>query len=407
MNESVEVLLKKAHIQLMRHRETYLLAGVLMMGESEFSDAIPTAATNGRDKYYNKSFIERLKSQAEVNFIVAHEGGHILLKHMPRHLDLIKENARLANMAMDYALNAYLLSIKDKTLLSMPKGGLYCPLFEGWSVRQIYNYLKTGRKPDGGQGGKPVDAKDGNGKDVIKVGGYSFPTDTLDEHDSSALDGMSDEEIEDLGKQVDKAVQQAALLAGINGADIPRVFSELLQPEVNWVDVLADFLSERLRGTDEYTFAKFNRKRMAVGLYRPSTYNEKVGRVIVAIDTSGSITDAMTTRLCTELAAICDTCSPDEVHVLWWDTSVKGHQVFSDDYQNLRVALKPKGGGGTNVSSVSTYINEHHLDADCVVVFTDGYVEDNVQWAVNAPTLWLVTEHDGFVPPAGQVVKFK
>lgn len=405
--ESAEIRLKKAHIQLMRHRETYLLSGVLMMGESGISDVVPTAATNGRDKYYNREFIESLPSQAEVNFIVAHEGGHILLKHLPRHRDLAKEDPRLANMAMDYALNAYLMSINDKQLMKMPKGGLYNPMFTDWSVRQIYNYLKTGRKPDGTSDGKPKDWKNAKGEECIFVGGNCFPTKALDDHQSDELAQMPDEEVEKLTKQIDNAVQQAALLAGVHGADLPRALTELLQPEINWVDVLADFVAERVRGTDEYTFAKFNRKRLADDLYRPSTYNEKVGRVVVAIDTSGSITDDMTARLCTELSAICDNCAPDEVHVLWWDTDVKGHQVFSENYQNLRHVLKPVGGGGTCVSSVSDYIIKNHIESDCVVVFTDGYVEDNVRWAVNAPTLWLVTEHDGFIPPAGQVVKFK
>ena len=405
--ESAEVRLKKAHIQLMRHRETYLLAGVLMLGESDFTDDIPTAATNGRDKYYNRQFIESLPTQAEVNFIVAHEGGHILLKHLPRHRDLAKEDARLANMAMDYALNAYLLSIKDKTLLKMPKGGLYDPMFEGWSVRQIYNYLKVGRKPDGKKDGDPKNDKNGSGEDVIRIGPKTFKTDTLDEHDGSALDEMSEEEVGELSKQVDKAVQQAALLAGITGADLPKALNELLQAEVNWVEALAEVITSRIRGNEEHTFAKFNRKKLAIDQYRPSTYKEKAGIVVVAIDTSGSITDATTARLCGELAGICESCEPDEVHVLWWDTNVKGHQVFTGGYQNLREALKPKGGGGTRVSCVSEYLNQHNIDADVVVVFTDGYVEDDINWRVNAPTLWLVTEREGFIPPAGQVVKFK
>jgi predicted metal-dependent peptidase len=405
--ESADLRLKRAHIQLMRHRETYLLAGVLMLGESRFNDDIPTAATNGRDKYYNKDFIDRLPTQAEVNFIVAHEGGHILLKHLPRHRDLTKENPKLANMAMDYALNAYLLSIKDKNLLTMPKGGLYDPMFEGWSVRQIYNYLKTGRDNEGKQRGQPQPGKDGNGNDVIRIGGKTHKCETLDAHDSEGLEQMSDEEIGELTKQIDKAVQQAALLAGAKGDEVPRSLTELLQPEINWVDVLADYVTSRVRGDEEHTFAKFNLKRMAVNLFRPTKYTERNGIVVVCIDTSGSIGDELIQRLCGELAGICDGCDPEEVHVLWWDTDVRGHQVFTGAYQNLREALKPSGGGGTHVSCVSDYIVKNNIDADCVIVFTDGYVEDDINWRINVPTLWLVTEREGFIPPAGYVVKFK
>lgn len=404
-SESPEVLLKKSHIQLMRHRKTYLLSGVLMLGESELTDDIPTAATDGVNKYYNPQYIQSLESQPEVNFIVAHEGGHIFLKHMPRHRDLIKEDPRLANMAMDYALNSYLRSIDEPSLLKMPKGALWHPMFENWSVRQIYNYLKTGQDNEGNKKGEPRTGKNPRGEEIIVVGDNVFRTQTLDEHDASGMDGMTDEQVEEVNKRIDQAIQQAALMAGINGAEVPRVLTELLQPVIDWREVFTEFLTEWTRGIEEFSFAKFNRKRLE--LFRPSTYSEKVGRVVVAIDTSGSITQDIVTTLCTELAGICEQCAPEEVHVLWWDTDVKGHQVFSDGgYQNLSNVLKPVGGGGTRVGCVSDYLRANHIDSDCVVVFTDGYVEDKPQWAVDAPTLWLVTANDRFIPPSGQVVKF-
>jgi predicted metal-dependent peptidase len=94
--------------------------------------------------------------------------------------------------------------------------------------------------------------------------------------------------------------------------------------------------------------------------------------------------------------------------VLWWDTKVHGVQTFNSNYENLADVLKPVGGGGTRVACVSDYIEQHHLDADCMVVLTDGYVESNVQWNVgHIPTLWVVTERDNFTPPSGRVVKYK
>ena len=68
--------------------------------------------------------------------------------------------------------------------------------------------------------------------------------------------------------------------------------------------------------------------------------------------------------------------------------------------------LKPQGGGGTKVSSVSEYINKNNINADAVVVFTDGYVELDIKWDISSPTLWVVTEKKGFMPPNGKVVKY-
>jgi hypothetical protein len=39
------------------------------------------------------------------------------------------------------------------------------------------------------------------------------------------------------------------------------------------------------------------------------------------------------------------------------------------------------------------------------VVFTDGYVEDKVDWVTGVETLWLVTENRSFKPPKGKMVK--
>jgi hypothetical protein len=37
-------------------------------------------------------------------------------------------------------------------------------------------------------------------------------------------------------------------------------------------------------------------------------------------------------------------------------------------------------------------------------VFTDGYVEHDIEWQITAPTLWMVTENKDFNPPTGKLV---
>ena len=39
--------LKRAHVALMKHQETALYSGIIMMGKSEVKDDIPTACTDG------------------------------------------------------------------------------------------------------------------------------------------------------------------------------------------------------------------------------------------------------------------------------------------------------------------------------------------------------------------------
>jgi predicted metal-dependent peptidase len=88
---------------------------------------------------------------------------------------------------------------------------------------------------------------------------------------------------------------------------------------------------------------------------------------------------------------------------------VHGEQVFEGNYENITSLLKPMGGGGTRVSSVSDYILNKNLTADCVIVFTDGYVEDPVKWATSIPPIWIIKEggNETFMPPVGQKVVMK
>ena len=145
---------------------------------------------------------------------------------------------------------------------------------------------------------------------------------------------------------------------------------------------------------------------MVNDLYMPSLENETVGELVVAIDTSGSIGSAEITEFASELVSICDVVTPSQVRVLWWDTEVHGEQIFMpSNYAHIKELLKPQGGGGTEVSCVSKYINEKKIQAEATIVFTDGYLESDIQWNIQSPTLWLVTQARDFIPPTGKVIR--
>ena len=413
--DELNILLKKAHIRLMKHPETCLYGGAMLMGESSISEKAFTAYTDGFNKRYSAVFLSTLPLE-ETTGLALHENLHVILKHIPRHMDLIKENAKLANAAMDYVDNDIIMNLQDKTLCRLPEGGLYDPMFHNWSVREVYDYLKTGKaKPQPGQGkgqgnqpqppsGTPQQSKDSRGRESVNIGGKEFGLEGLDEHDASATEGKTYEELKELSEEIDEALRHGSLLAGRFGVKVPRVITDMLEPKVDWKRVLAEFVTNSTKGNDEYTWRRFNRHRLADDNYLPSVEDETIGEVIYANDTSGSITQEVLDEGSGELASICQTCEPEKVRVLWWDTKVHGEQVFSENYDNLRKLLKPQGGGGTRVSCVSEYLIKNNVRADCIIIFTDGYVEDTIKWDTNVPTLWLVTSNKSFVPPHGKMV---
>ena len=418
MNAAVQVMdaelkLKKAHIRLMRHPETCLYSGIILLGDTKIVDGddnIPTACTDGLNTYYGREFLNGLTLE-ETCGLVLHENLHKLLKHIPRHKDLASKDPMLANVAMDFVVNDVIMNLKDKTLATLPDGGLYDPMFHDWSVRQVFDYLWQEReKQPKNQPSDPGLPKKSGNKGTQQRG------QPLDKHDYEGQDGkdgkggnkLTPDQQRELERKINEGLQQGGLLAGKFGVDIPRVIKDQMEPEIAWSDVLDDFWAGVMRGVDEYTYSRLNRRRLADDLYLPSPYSETVGRMVFAIDTSGSIDDKQIARVAARISNLCELYPPESVIVLWWDTRVHAEQRFEiESYANIATLLKPVGGGGTRVSCVSEYMNERRIDADGVIVFTDGHVERNVKWDVACPTLWLVTQSRGFTPPHGRKVMVK
>ena len=392
-----EQRIKKGHIALMKHPETALWGGVMMMGSTEVVDEAITAYTDGINKKYGRAFLTAIcPTQAEVNGLILHENLHIGLRHHLHGADMFREDGEKANKAADYVVNDMITEISKKypELVQLPKGGLYDPQYHNMSMREIYKLLKS-KKGGGGGGGKPD--KEGEKGSGSGGGEYEF-----DKHDFGKP--MTQEEAKEMDGKIDRAIREGALLAGRLGIDLPRSVTDLLNPVIDWKKELADFVTSSCKGKDEYTWRKFNRRLISNDIYLPTVENETIGEVVVAIDTSGSIGQQQLNEFASELVSICDAVSPDAVRVLWWDTKVHGEQLFTDNYDQIGSMLKPLGGGGTRVSSVAEYINKKKINAECVLVFTDGFLESDVVWDISAPTLWMVTENRNWTPPSGKKV---
>jgi len=397
---SEELQIKKGHIALMKHPQTALWSGVMMMGTTEVvDDPSVTAYTDGINKKYGRAFLQaKCPTQPKVNGLILHENLHIGLRQIVHNMDLFKENMKRANMAADFVVNDMIMEIHKKypELVELPDGGCYDPNFHNMNMRDVYRLLED----EGGSGGK---GKGGEGGDVNSGSGYGDYE--FDEHDIG--DGMDADKAKEMDARIDRAIREGALLAGRLGIDLPRQITDMLAPVVDWKAELAEFVSAACKGKDEYTWRRFNKRQLANDMYLPSVENETIGEVVVAIDTSGSIGQEQINAFASELVSICEAVQPDTVRVLWWDTMVHGEQLFTDNYQNIGAMLKPQGGGGTKVSCVANYLNKKKVNAECVLVFTDGYLESDVKWDISHPTLWLVTENKNWVPPSGKVVHVK
>jgi predicted metal-dependent peptidase len=397
-----ETKLKKAHIALMKHKDTALYSGIILMGTSKVVDNCPTAYTDGVNKRYGRKFVEEL-SEPELQALVLHENLHVALNHIGRFRQKFEEDPQLMNVCADYVVNDIIVSIGDTDFLKLPEGGLYDRKYHNWSVNEVYKDLKK-KKDEEKKDGQSLPT--GLGKTQAETGDVGVGNlKPLDEHDFGASKDMTIEEKKAVAKDIDDALREGQILAGKLGGKTPRSIDELLQPKVDWKAELREFISSSIKGNDEYTWRKFNKRLMANDIYMPSMENESIGELVVAIDTSGSIGTVELTEFATELVSICNTVTPEKIRVVWWDYDVHGEQSFNvDDYGNIAHLLKPKGGGGTRLSCVSDYIVKENIDAEAVVVFTDGYLESDVRWEVTTPTLVLSTENRHLDLPVQRVI---
>ena len=383
---TAEQRIEKCHIDLMKHPDFVAYSGILMIGECKVKNDIPTACTNGRDVYYGRKFVESL-NDSDLRGVILHEAKHKMYRHMATWKHLNKINPQKANMACDYVINLELVDEGNRTdkFVSLPKGGLYDEKFKGLDSGQVFNLLPD--PPEGGGGG--------NG------GGAG----TFDEHDWEGAESMTPDEIKDLASEIDQAIRQGAILAGKVNGRIDRSFTDLMSAKVDWKEALREFVSSVCKGKDDSTWAKPSRRWLQHDVYMPSTISDTMGRVVVAIDTSGSIGGSILNRFISEVASIMENVNPELVDLIYWDNEVASHEVYGlNEADKMKQSTKPKGGGGTTPSCITKYLKDKTFVPECAIVLTDGCVGND--WGGNwtSPVLWCIVDNKNALASVGQTI---
>ena len=407
---------ERAHAEIIRTPELAAFSSLVMMGTSTVSADCDTARTDGMNIVYGEKFVASL-SDAELVFVAMHEALHIGFRHLITWGKLWKEDAALANAACDYVINLVLYDLsKQTTKLAMPKDdkgefmGLLDEKYRGMNAGEVYKLLKEEDKQQQQQQQQQQQSGAGTGTPLRqKIDKQQF-----DEHDFDTASELSDGEKEELSDTVDRAMRQGMRAAEKMNGEVPRALKDLLKPEVNWREVLADYICNSIRKDPELaTYRRVNRKLAGMGsydVYLPTYYSEHISKVVVAIDLSGSVF-GFAEKFVAEVTKVCSDVAPEELHILYWDTSVHRHEVYNpDQYEMLAKLTKPMGGGGTDVRCVPNHMREHNLtDADCVIVLTDGeFFYGQGEWG-DMSVLWsVITPYDQqFTPAVGSKIAVK
>lgn len=379
---TAEQRLQKAVMAIMAHDKYVGLSSVLMIGDRTVDDTVPTACTNGRDEMYGRAFVDGL-NDAELRFLILHECYHKMYQHLTTWKHLYDKHAQVANAACDYVINVQLVDGDNgEGFIKMPKVGLFDEQYRSMDTAQVFHKIYDSL-PEG---------DDGRG-----VGN------SLDDHGWEEAEQLSEEEKGDLEREVEEAIRQGVLVAGKLGSGGTRDLEALLKPQIDWRDVLREFISTTCAGNDFSTWSRPNRKFISTGVYMPSGISQSVGELVVAVDTSASIGQHELTTFLSEIKSVCDNVRPDRIRLLYWDTEVCADETYNlTETDTLVQSTKPAGGGGTDVRCVSEYMTEHKINPQAVIVFTDGYVFDWGTWT--CPILWAIYDFERAKPDCGKVV---
>jgi predicted metal-dependent peptidase len=341
--------------------------------------SLETMATDGRCLAYHPEFVLGL-SREELQGVLAHEVMHNALQH---HCRRGPRQPRRWNVACDLAVNPLLLHAGFQLPAGrlVPGEGPYHALAPGKSAEEYYDLLPPeGTDTEGGKAGD-----DPGGCGGVREPGDGSP--------AAARQAQAEWQV---------AVAQAAQIARQRGtlpAGLDRCVADVLQPQVDWRDMLRDFLSRHAR--NDYSWSPPHRRFVYAGLYLPGLRSEELGDVVLAVDTSGSIGPTELSRFADEAQGILDAydCT---LTVLYHDAAVQRVETWQPGDGPL--TLHPVGGGGTSHIPVFDWIERGGMTPACVVCLTDLYTELPVI-APAYPVLWAVSGSNEQPPPFGLSVR--
>jgi len=353
-----------------------------------------TAATDGRNFYYNSRFIDMLKPK-EVEFLFGHEVLHCVYDHFGRRGD---RDPMLFNVANDYAVNADLKKHRvGEFITSVPC--LYDSKYEGMSSEEIYDDLY--------ENAEKINLSDLIDKlldDHLDGEGNSDSDDDGDEKDGKGKKPkLSAEERQKIRDEIKEAVLAAAAAsdgAGNLPAGVRRLIQDMTAPKMNW----REFLRMQLESTikSDFTWMRASRRGWHMDAVMPGMKNDEMIDIAISIDASGSMGADMLKDILSETQGIMDSFPAYKLHVVSFDTKVYNPATYDSENLDNLVDYEIHGGGGTDFDCVFEYFKENDIQPKRHIMFTDGYPFGSWGDENYCDTVFIIHGNTTVVPPWGQ-----
>ena len=362
------------------------------------SEWCPTAATNGRNFYYNKDFVNKL-SVKKLEFLFAHEICHCVFDHFGR---VGSRDRQLSNIAQDFAVNQILVDERIGDKITEVKI-CYDSKYRGMAWEEIYDILweKAEKIPMDqllAQLGDLLDEhinedSGGPGKDGDKEG--------------KGKPGMTKEEAQAIKDEIKQAMIQSAAAAGAGKvpAGIQRLIKDMTEPKINWRELVRQEIQSIVR--NDYSFTRPNRKSMHSGAILPGMKEATTIDIACSIDMSGSIGMEDATVFLSEVKGVLDQFEDFKVNLWCFDTEIYNHQEITHDNAEDLVDYEPQGGGGTMFEANWEFMKEMGIQPKKFIMFTDGYPCGSWGEEDYCDTIFIVKGNTDAEAPFGQTVIYE
>lgn len=366
-------LLRQAIKKISNGRARLLLSqpfyGVLL-SQIDFilDNNISTMATTGSKIYFNSKFVMDL-TEDEVFGVLLHEIDHCIYMHCTTKRRMNRDH-HLWNVATDFAVN---LEIRDLGFV-LPKDALIDDKYRKMNAEQIYDALQ--KEPQ---------------KDTDQM-------ETLDTHISN--DDESDwDDMEDRIISAYEATKDSDSHGNLPGG-LKRWIDKMRKSRVKWERIFHRYVGQAL-SKDDFSYARCNKRFLGQEIYLPDLRNYIIGNVVIAIDTSGSISQNCLEQFAAEISKVSHLVS--EVTAMTCDANVQ-EVVKIRKFDNWLKKLQMKGGGGTAFEPVFNKVKELKIVPELLIYLTDAWGSfPNVK--PQYPVLWCVTSRSGMdYIPWGQKV---
>ncbi len=341
--------------------------------------------------WYNPEFISKL-TKKQLSNILVHEFYHIVFEHISSRR---KKPHLLWNIATDLAINSIIIQNgkryhANESEMDFPEGAFlpgedfskYNPkaseedqkFFSALKKLEnseyyfdaLQEYFKNREsQSNSGSDGESENNGEGSGSSSLPEG--------FDSHEK--WDDSSSANKQLIKQKLQKIVEKAAQEASKKGwGNIPQAIREQInnviasQNRINWKDVLRNFINNVSSSSRRTSIKRINRKYPYV---HPGTIKNRVPKILVAIDESGSITNESISVFFDELANLTKLVSID---VVPFDCGNIDPDNLINWKKGQKIIPERKLTGGTDFDTPTNFANsdDNRGKWDALLIFTDG-----------------------------------